>query len=40
MCKGVSHKLEICAKNEIRLLQYQVQLDIETKVQLKVGVLG
>ena len=30
----VTHKLEICASRERRLLQDQVQLDIEVKVQL------
>ena len=33
-CKGVSDKLEICAKKERRLLQDQVQLGIGAKVQL------
>jgi len=32
--KRVSHKLEICATNERRLQQDQVQLSIEAKVQL------
>ena len=35
----VRHKLEVCASNERRLLQDQVQLDIEVKVQLYVGIL-
>ena len=30
----VSHRLEICASKQRRLLQDQVQLGIETKVQL------
>ena len=33
-CKEVSHKLEICALKERRLLQDQVQLGIVVKVQL------
>ena len=33
-CKGVSHKLEICATKERSLLQDQVQLNIGVKVQL------
>ena len=33
-CKGVSHKLEICATKEKSLLQDQVQLGIEAEVQL------
>ena len=32
--KEVSHKLEICATKERRLLQYEAQLGIEEKVQL------
>ena len=31
----VSHKLEVCASKERRLLQDQVQLDIGAKVQLR-----
>ena len=34
----VSHKFEVCASKEIRLLQDQVQLGIGAKVQLYVGV--
>ena len=33
-CKGVSHRLEICATKEKSLVQYQVQLGIRVKVQL------
>ena len=33
-CKEVSHKLEIYATNERSLLQDQVQLGIEVKIQL------
>ena len=33
-CKGVSHRLKICASKERRLLQDQVQLSIGMKVQL------
>ena len=33
-CKGVSHRLEIFATKEISLIQYEVQLGIEAKVQL------
>ena len=36
----VSHELEICASKERRLLQDQVQLGIEAKVQLQVGISG
>ena len=36
----VSHRLEICASKERRLLQDQVQLGIGAKVQLYVGILG
>ena len=36
----VSHRLEICASKERRLLQDQVQLGIQAKVQLYVGILG
>ena len=36
----VSHRLEICAIRERRLLQDQVQLGIEVKVQLQIGILG
>ena len=36
----VSHRLEICASKERRLLQDQVQLGIGAKVQLNVGTLG
>ena len=32
--KGINHKLDICATNEIRLLQNQVQLGIREKIQL------
>ena len=32
-CKEISHRLEICTTKERRLLQYQVQLGIEAKVQ-------
>ena len=32
--------MEICASKERRLLQDQVQLGIEVKVQLSVGILG
>ena len=39
-CKGVSHRLEICASNERGLLQDQVQLGIGAKVQVLVGILG
>ena len=39
LCKKVSHILEICATKERRLLQYQVQLDIEAKVQQYVSIL-
>ena len=35
----VSHKLKICVSRERRLLQDQVQLDIEAKVQLQIGIL-
>jgi len=33
-CKEVSHRLEICASKERRLLQDRVQLGIRAKVQL------
>ena len=36
----VSHKLEVCASKERRLLQDQVQLGIGVKVQLQVGISG
>ena len=39
-CKRVSHRLEICASNERRLLQYQVQLGLGAKVQVLDGILG
>ena len=35
---SVSHKLEVCASKKKTLLQDQVQLGIETKVQLYVGI--
>ena len=34
MCEGVSYRLKICATNERRLLQDQVQLGIGAKAQL------
>ena len=34
LCKGVNYRLKICALKERRLLQYQVHLGIEAKVQL------
>ena len=36
----ISHRLEICASKERRLLQNQVQLGIRVNVQLQVGILG
>ena len=38
--RRVKHKLEIYALRERRLLQDQVQLGIEVKVQLYVGISG
>ena len=34
LCKGVSHRLEICVTKERRLLQDQIQLGFGAKVQL------
>ena len=39
-CKRVSHRSEICAIKERRLLQDQVQLGIGANVLLCVGILG
>ena len=37
-CKGVGHRLEICATKEKRLLRNQVQLGIGENVQLYFGI--
>ena len=38
--QSISHKLEVCASKERRLLQDQVQLGIGAKVQLQVAISG